>query len=160
MSSSVVFFLTTELIDLYQDVTEPGGIMGDSGYNIKFPEDVIIPPMGANAQSFAINLRVCVRCQIDNINSAYQLIPRSRIADHPIIMANSPGLIDKNYMGPLIVKVYNMSLTPREFKRGTSLFQIVAPNAQPSIVYIVNRDHELFSQITIRGENGFGSTGA
>jgi hypothetical protein len=85
----------------------------------------------------------------------YYLVPRSSICKSPLIMANSVGIIDKTYRGPIKAPVKNLSSTPYSVTEGTRLFQIIAPNmGHISEVRLVQSLDE-----TARGEGGFGSTG-
>lgn len=85
----------------------------------------------------------------------YYLVPRSSICKTPLIMANSVGIIDKTYRGPIKAPVKNLSPASYAVAEGTRLFQIIAPNmGHISEVRIVQSLDE-----TARGEGGFGSTG-
>jgi dUTP pyrophosphatase len=88
-----------------------------------------------------------------NLYRAFIMLPRSSISRTPLRLANSVGLIDAGYRGPLIAAVdgvYNVG----EHER---LFQIVAPDLLPW------DDVRIVSAIpggpTVRGTGGFGSTG-
>ncbi len=71
-------------------------------------------------------------------------------------MANSEGIIDRTYRGPLKAPVRNHTVTEAyHIQQGTRLFQIVAPDmGWIREVRIVESLPE-----TRRGEGGFGSTG-
>lgn len=64
------------------------------------------------------------------------------------------GVIDAGYTGSIKVKLYNMSMNYREFKRGDKIAQLV-------ILPIVTPTPKLVDKFakTERGDNGFGSTG-
>jgi dUTPase len=73
-------------------------------------------------------------------------------------LANSTGIIDKGYRGPVLAKVdvHNIfSDVSNNIKKGTRLFQICSPNLEP-ISKIIITDNLPSSN---RGVNGFGSTG-
>ena len=83
------------------------------------------------------------------------LVPRSSISKTSIRLANSIGIIDKEYRGDVMVVVDNIGDTDVLLQEGCCYFQIVAfdgilPKFQISDV---NVD-------TSRGIDGFGSTGA
>ena len=90
----------------------------------------------------------------------YYLYPRSSISKTPLILANSVGIIDKDYRGNLMAKVLSIEspdYCDREsykVDKGTRLFQICTPDLSPIGIKIVS---ELTS--TSRGDGGFGSTG-
>ena len=82
--------------------------------------------------------------------SAYYLYPRSSISTTPFRLANSVGIIDSGYRGPLGVYLDgNGDVT--QFQR---LFQICSPTLEPFFVVFTN---EL--TLTERNQGGFGSTG-
>jgi dUTPase len=86
----------------------------------------------------------------------YRLVPRSSICKTPLYMANSEGIIDRTYRGPIMapVKVDDYS-TSHLVEKGVRLFQIVAPDlGHIKEVVIVDS-----LPVTSRGEGGFGSTG-
>lgn len=64
------------------------------------------------------------------------------------------GVIDSGYTGSIRVKMYNLSMKTKSFKRGDKIAQLVIlPCALPKL--------ELVDELapTERGSNGFGSTG-
>jgi len=87
---------------------------------------------------------------------AYWMLPRSSISKTPLRLANSVGLIDAGYRGPLLAMVYS---TGRDVAVafGDRYFQIAGPELQPfERIEIVD---EIPGGATIRGAGGFGSTG-
>jgi hypothetical protein len=82
--------------------------------------------------------------------SAYYLYPRSSMSTTPFRLANSVGIIDSGYRGPLGVYLDgNGDVT--QFQR---LIQICSPTLEPFFVVFTN---EL--ALTERNQGGFGSTG-
>lgn len=135
---------------------------GDSGVDIFFPEDIIVP----SKQTILIDLGIkCEMREINNtfksadqsffINKSYYLYPRSSIYKTPLRLANSVGIIDSGYRGNIKVAVDNISDDDYCIKRGVKLFQICAPDL--SMIQIVLTDTLTES---VRGTGGFGSTGA
>lgn len=84
-----------------------------------------------------------------------QVRPRSGLArDHGITLVNSPGTIDADYTGPVIVVLINHGDQPVRIKPGERIAQLViAPVVQAELSEV----DELPS--TARGSGGFGSTG-
>lgn len=122
---------------------------GDSGIDVFFAEDQII-----EGGSLASTIKLGIRCSLDlNGPSSYMLMPRSSISKTPLRMSNSFGLIDSGYRGELMIKVDNLAET-FIIKKGTSLFQLVAPHFQQCRIQLVSELSE-----TDRGEGCFGSTG-
>lgn len=88
---------------------------------------------------------------------AYFMMPRSSISKTPLRLANSIGLIDAGYRGPLLAVVDNISENTYNVAANTRLFQIVSPDLRAfHRVLIVD---EIPGGPTLRGEGGFGSTG-
>ena len=130
----------------------------DSGVNLVTPQDIQVPAQGRAAINFRVRV---VLPSGEGRTKAYDLVPRSSIAKTPLIMANSVGIIDEGYRGNLIAKVWNLSKEPYTVKRGASLFQVVSPGREPASCKLAEKGDPLFDpRSTVRGEGGFGSTGA
>lgn len=84
----------------------------------------------------------------------YMIHPRSSIWKKPLRLANSTGIIDAGYRGELGVALDNISDNSFVIEKGWRLVQACNPDLSPFKVKITNSLNE-----TIRGENGFGSTG-
>lgn len=84
-----------------------------------------------------------------------QVRPRSGMAiKHGITMLNSPGTIDADYRGEVMVIAINHSSEPMMFNHGDRIAQlVVAPVTQVRVVQVDDLS------TTDRGEGGFGSTG-
>ena len=84
-----------------------------------------------------------------------QIRPRSGLAyKHGITVLNTPGTIDADYRGEIMVLLINFGSEDFEIKKGERIAQaIIAPVVQAEIIEV----EEL--SVTKRGEKGFGSTG-
>jgi dUTP pyrophosphatase len=84
-----------------------------------------------------------------------QVRPRSGLAlKHGVTLLNSPGTIDSDYRGELMVILINHGDEPFLVRRGERIAQLViAPVSHAEIVAA----EELAA--TVRGRGGFGSTG-
>lgn len=84
-----------------------------------------------------------------------QVRPRSGLAiKQGITMLNSPGTIDADYRGEVMVIAINHGQETVRFNHGDRIAQlVVAPVIQVSIRKVEELD------ATVRGEGGFGSTG-
>jgi len=84
-----------------------------------------------------------------------QVRPRSGLAvKHGVSVANSPGTVDSDYRGPLMVCLINLGREPFAIRRGNRIAQaVVAPAPQLTLIEAEELD------ATARGEGGFGSTG-
>jgi dUTP pyrophosphatase len=84
-----------------------------------------------------------------------QLRPRSGLAlKHGVTLLNSPGTIDADYRGEVMVLLANLGSEAFTVRRGDRIAQlVVAPVAHVEIVSV-----EALGE-TDRGQGGFGSTG-
>lgn len=84
-----------------------------------------------------------------------QIRPRSGLAvKYGVSVANSPGTVDSDYRGPLMVCLINLGHELFTIHRGDRIAQaVIAPAPQLTLVEVDDLD------ATIRGESGFGSTG-
>ena len=84
-----------------------------------------------------------------------QVRPRSGLAaKHGITVLNTPGTIDADYRGEIIVALHNHSNEAVNVEPGERIAQLVIT---PFLTAIFNEVDELSD--TVRGEGGFGSTG-
>jgi dUTP pyrophosphatase len=87
---------------------------------------------------------------------AYWMLPRSSISKTPLRLANSVGLIDAGYRGPLLAMVYSTGADVR-ISFGDRYFQIAGPDLLSfDRIEVVD---EIPGGATVRGSGGFGSTG-
>ena len=84
-----------------------------------------------------------------------QARPRSGLAvRHGVTVLNTPGTIDADYRGEIMVILINLGKEPFIVTRGMRIAQmVVAPVARAAIVEVATLD------ATVRGAGGFGSTG-
>jgi dUTP pyrophosphatase len=84
-----------------------------------------------------------------------QIRPRSGLAvRHGITLVNSPGTIDADYRGEVMVPVINLGRRPYTIERGLRIAQmLIAPVPETRIVEVPDLD------TTARGAGGFGHTG-
>ena len=84
-----------------------------------------------------------------------QIRPRSGLAyKYGLTVLNSPGTIDADYRGEIMVLLINLSNEFYTIKKGERIAQaVIAPVVQAEIIEV----EEL--SVTKRGEKGFGSTG-
>jgi dUTP pyrophosphatase len=84
-----------------------------------------------------------------------QVRPRSGLASkHGITLPNSPGTIDADYRGEIMIPLINLSREPYRLIHGTRIAQmVIAPVARVAIEAVESLDD------TARGQGGFGSTG-
>jgi len=84
-----------------------------------------------------------------------QIRPRSGLAlRHGIMVANSPGTVDEDYRGELQVILLNAGSEPFTIERGLRMAQaVLAPVVRATWTVVAELD------ATVRGAQGFGSTG-
>jgi dUTP pyrophosphatase len=143
----------------------------DSGFDLFTPD--ITHNIGENVgQPIKINHQVAGAMYYQNENgyckpTGYYMYPRSSISKTPYRLANSIGIIDSGYRGPLIAKVdfidygsysklsQEESIQIKNIVHGTRMFQICSPDLSPFIKVVLVDDLD----DTTRGSGGFGSTG-
>lgn len=128
----------------------------DSGINLLIPEDI----KHNNRKQITIDHMVSYAL-FDNDKKCFRasyLYPRSSISKTNYRLANSVGIIDKGYRGNIKAKVDIVPIfsNHNNYIQGqTKLFQVCAPDLEPiTTIIITNSLPE-----SIRGTNGFGSTG-
>lgn len=84
-----------------------------------------------------------------------QVRPRSGLAaKNGLTVLNSPGTIDADYRGEVMVILINHGDMPFTITRGERIAQmVIAPVVQPNFALAEDLDE------TVRGTSGFGSTG-
>ena len=84
-----------------------------------------------------------------------QVRPRSGLAArHGVTVLNSPGTVDADYRGEVLVVLANFGDAPFSVSRGARIAQLViAPVLRPALREVATLDP------TSRGSGGFGSTG-
>ena len=140
----------SHIASLYENHTNHH--VGDSGVDVFFSEDIIIPAKKTTL------IRLGIRCEAyptkdKDSNISYYLYPRSSIYKTPLRMANSVGIIDAGYRGMIMVAVDNISDEDYTVYHGQRLFQLCSPTLSPITFELTNTLSD-----TTRGEGGFGST--
>lgn len=136
----------------------------DAGFDLPLLKSVQIESSYESRETIHLGVRAkMIRQELDARGTitkhpvCYYLYPRSSISKTPFRMANSVGIIDSGYRGPLkaVVDVQYSGGDYPFVAEGTRLFQICAPN-------LGRIDHvEIVKSLedTVRGDGGFGSTG-
>ena len=145
----VVKLLDESLSEFYENHTtyHPG----DVGIDLFVPHDTVLKPHGTTIINMGI---ACEAFDDKGHNVAYCLYPRSSIISTPLRLANSVGIIDAGYRGPIKCALDNRSSHEYELRRGVRLVQICSPN-------LGNISFQLKDELSnsSRGMSGFGSTG-
>jgi dUTP pyrophosphatase len=130
--------------------------MGDSGFDLSVPEDVIFKLWETKLVDFNIQCELLISSEK---NVSYYLYPRSSISKTPLRLANSVGIIDAGYRGNIKAALQffpdGTENTTYVLKKGTKLMQLCTPTLEPFF------ESKLVDKLsdTTRGAGGFGSTG-
>jgi dUTP pyrophosphatase len=136
----------------------------DAGFDLFCPEKITV----LGKQTLQINHNV--KTSMDFINSdgsqllearpvGYYLYPRSSTGlKTPLRLANSVGIIDSGYRGNIIAVFDNWIASDFAVDQYQRLVQLCPPNlSYPIYIRFVELEEDL--GLTIRGNNGFGSSG-
>jgi dUTP pyrophosphatase len=154
--------LFSDSINSYQSVINKGNTKKDSGFDLFVPKTEIIQPGEIKLINMGVKCAITKK-QWDtqyqrwklNIPCPYYLYARSSVSKRGIILANSVGIIDSGYRGPLMAAFYNTKNQPVTIPAGDRIVQICLPEL--SYDFQVNLVDSLDN--TERGEGGLGSTG-
>lgn len=140
-----------EVLRLSDDIPLPTyAHAGDAGLDLTAAADVLLAPF----ERAMVPTGIAV-----SIPEGYAgfVQPRSGLAiRHGLSFVNTPGLIDSHYRGEISVVAVNLdATTPIAIRKGDRIAQLVIqPVATVEIVDVPTLNP------TVRGERGFGSTGA
>lgn len=120
---------------------------GSAGLDIHLTEDVIFEPKEVTAVYTGLSVEIS-----DGYFGA--IYPRSSIGTkYNLMLANTVGIIDSDYRGEIILKIYNYGNKKVELKEGERIVQmIIQPYNRVELEKV-----ETLSK-TERGNGGFGST--
>lgn len=84
------------------------------------------------------------------------ILPRSGLGHKKgLVLGNTAGLIDSDYMGPIMVSAWNRGSEVVRLLPGERFAQMMfVPVVRPVLAVV-----EAFSGVSVRGGGGFGSTG-
>lgn len=119
---------------------------GSFGYDLRLLSPLVLPP------GYTILVHTGLAVELPNWLGML-ILPRSgRATKDGVDVANSPGLIDADYRGEILVALYNRSAEKRTYAPGTAVAQAVfIPLLRPKFV-------RAQGGVTARGAGGFGST--
>ena len=134
----------------------------DSGFDLMTPYHADSLIGASRMVSHKVNkVDLGVRCSAvlhdsagNSFNTGYYLYPRSSISKSSIRLANSVGIIDAGYRGPICAMVDVVYGDECFLTAYEKMFQICAPTLVPIIAEVVCD----LGEMTSRGEGGFGST--
>ena len=131
-----------------------------AGYDLRacIEKDISIPPGGQEKIKTGVSLHMGK--EIDEHEGSKVLpcaiiMPRSGLGCKGVKPRNTPGLIDADYQGEIIVCLYNEGNEVVHINPMDRIAQLVFTIAlHPNLEVVTDFSHE-----TDRGANGFGSTG-
>ena len=126
-------------------------------YEIGSQNEITLIDLGVKARMFKNSPYYTYGAEMTRTEPChFWLAPRSSIWKNGVIQANSLGVIDSSYRGPLMGAV--LPIKPGvTIQEGTRLFQILAPDMGNITKIIIKPESHL--DMTSRGSGGFGSTG-
>lgn len=128
---------------------------GDSGIDLFAPTELLVKSGKTEKLSFDISCELICEDGDRTYNVSYLMLPRSSIHKTNLRLANSVGLIDAFYRGPISAALDNIKETDYIIKENTRLFQLVTPDLTPFYkVEIV----EKFLDASKNRKGGYGST--
>ena len=162
MVKNYTLLIYTSNLDLktYYKSLEDTAYGDSSGIDLIVPMDHEIESTYVSGKGYKVPLGIyCEMLSPDNYNVAFELRPRSSMGlNTPFRLSNSIGLIDAGYRGELCAVVDNISGEKTKMHKLIKLFQISLGSLEYNLhVKVVDEQSQLSR--SVRGENGFGSSG-
>ena len=116
-------------------------------------------PLALAPQSAAQFVPAGIAIHIGDPNVAAIIVPRSGLGHkRGLVLGNLVGVLDADYMGPVLISVWNRSETGSAaivIEPGDRIAQLMfVPVVRPAFDVV-----DEFSALSVRGAGGFGSTG-
>lgn len=127
-----------------------------SGADLYAVEDFVLMPI-AQWTGVGKSTRVRTGLELATMDPGFELVirPRSGVSDNGIVIINSPGSIDSDYRGEIMVLMASL-WDEHHFKAGDRIAQMVYQRKYKAEYLFATRDQV---EATARGAGGFGSTG-
>lgn len=123
----------------------------DAGLDLRTPYDVVIRSRSSAIVDTGVHVEI-PRGYVGFLKSKSGLNVRNGITNE--------GVIDAEYTGSIVAKLYNNEDEIVYLRKGDKITQLVIlPVYIPDALEYVDTIDELYNGSTARGENGFGSTG-
>lgn len=128
-----------------------GHVKEDAGIDLKTPIDVIVPAGGSAEIDTGVHVELPP-------NTFGKLESKSGLnIKHQIVCLG--GVIDEGYTGSIVTRIYNLSDKDYYFKAGDKVVQMII---QPVVYTTLSEaclDDIIETKNSVRGSDGFGSTG-
>lgn len=126
-----------------------------AGYDLRACIDKPLHIHPGNTEKIDTGIRIHMGELDEGVVPCAIIFPRSGLGCRGIRPRNAPGLIDADYQGNIVVCLYNGSTNELIIQPMDRIAQLVFTIAlHPQAIEV-----ESFSEGTIRGNGGFGSTG-
>jgi dUTP pyrophosphatase len=117
-----------------------------AGWDVFSTEDVVIPVGGLRRVGTGLSVALPPGWEM-------QVRARSGLSSLGLLVTNSPGTVDEDYRGEVLVSFVNVGPKPVEIERGRAIAQLLF-SLQPVVEWV---DVTSLPE-TRRGEGGFGSS--
>jgi len=141
--------LNVRILRMHPDATLPlYAHEGDAGMDLCSVKDYIIHP--GKREMIQTGLAMAIPLGYEG-----QVRPRSGLAKkYGIMVVNSPGTVDSHYRGEVCVLLINHGEDPFVIKKGDRIAQLLIKKVERATF-----EEVLVLDETVRGADGFGSTG-
>lgn len=121
-----------------------------AGIDLRVMEDIKID----GGETVLVNSGIAIF--INNKEYCAKIYPRSGLGHKDgIVLGNLTGIIDADYQGEIKVSLWNRSSSPKIFKKGDRISQLIFTKVyHPNLIIVDN-----FEEETLRNIGGFGSSG-
>lgn len=124
---------------------------------VDLPALIESPLLLVPGESKRVGARFKMNIQVPpGLHVAAVVVPRSSWGSRGLVIANTVGLIDADYQGEVILTLLNRSNDPLLIQPGERIMQMFfIPVLRAQFTEV-----ESFTDVTERGEGGFGSSGS
>jgi dUTP pyrophosphatase len=131
----------------YDAILPTRGSDGSVGYDLYSVVDTVVPCQAGNAL-VGTGIALCIP-----LDCYGRIAPRSGLAAKHCIQVGA-GVIDPDYTGEIKVVLFNHGTEDFEIKKGDRIAQLILERCETPIIKEIGLLDE-----TLRGSDGFGSTG-
>lgn len=148
MTMNKLDIVSVKFKKLHEDATLPvKGTNGSACFDLSTVEEYELQP--GEKKLFSTGLS----CEFP-AGYEMEIRPRSGFSKNGIIILNSPGTVDSDYRGEILISMMNISNNSYKVQKGERIAQFKINHVLRTAVEFVDELSE-----TERNENGFGSTG-
>lgn len=129
--------------------------VGDAGIDLRSTEHVTLPPGAIKVVPTGLHIKM-------PSDLTALVCPRSGMATKGITIVNSPGIVDSNYVGEIKAILANLGSADYVIDVGDRIAQLlfqVVPEVSTYYNATLERAYAAGEDMTVRGSQGFGSSG-